>query len=158
MASHMKTEPDSGLTLKRILLYTLAYLLWLVNMVVCVAAIIQLRATVNVLWAALGGNRYSLSLVSQFILLVGGLVAFVYVVFLEGYYRAGVASGATMSQASNDASRQAPASWQGWLSRSLAGAELPILLRRFALTTAIPLGVAALSLALLEVALRFLPV
>lgn len=60
----MKTNPAPPLTLKDILLYVLAYLLWLVNVVVCVAAVIQFRSTVNVLWVALGGDRYSLGLVS----------------------------------------------------------------------------------------------
>ena len=40
--------------------------------------------------AALGANRYALRLGSQLILLVGGLIAFVYVMFLEGFYRGGV--------------------------------------------------------------------
>ena len=63
----MKTNTTSPLALKDILLYVLAYLLWLVNVVVCVAAVIQFRATVNVLWVALEGDRYSLGLVNQLI-------------------------------------------------------------------------------------------
>ena len=156
MASHMKTEPDSGLTLKRILLYTLAYLLWLVNMVVCVAAIIQLRATVNVLWVALGGDSYSLGLANQLILLLGGLAGFIYVVFLEGYYRDAVARAAS-PKAGSTVSLPAPASPQGRLARWLTRVGLDVLLQRFAITTATPLGVFALSFALLEVALRALP-
>lgn len=153
MASHMKTEPDSGLTLKRLLLYALAYVLWLVNVVVCIVAVIQLRATTNVVLAALGGNRYSVSLVNQVIVLVAGLAAFIYVVFLEGYYRESIAPAAGTLPTSADAARQAPGSWRGRLSRWLAGAGLPVLLRRFALTTAIPLGIFLLSYVLLEVSL-----
>jgi len=156
MVSHMKTEPDSRLTPKRILLYALAYLLWLVNIAVCMAAIIQLRAAVNVLWAALGGNHYLLGLADQLILLVGGLAGFIYVVFLEGYYREGVARRVQRSEAASDVSLQVSASRRGWLSRWLARAGLDVLLRRFVVTTAVPLGVLALSLVLLEVALRAL--
>ncbi len=121
----MKTDNPSPRTPKGILLHVLAYLLWLVSIAVCVAAVLQLRSTVNVLWVALGGDRYSLGLANQVTLLLGGLAAFVYVVFLEGYYREGVRRGAS-------------------------------LLRRFAITIAVPLGVIALCLALLEIALRAL--
>jgi hypothetical protein len=152
----MKTESSSQSTLKRILLYVLAYLLWLVSIAVCIVAVIQLRSAVNVLWPALGGNRYSLSLVNQLVLLLGGLAAFIYVVFLEGYYRESVTHKAPRTS-SADASLQAPASWQSRLSRRLTGAGLYVLLRRFVLATAIPLAVLALSFVLLEVALRLLP-
>lgn len=152
----MKTESASAQTLKRIPLYTLAYLLWLVNMVACVAAIIQLRSTTNVLWVALGGDSYSLGLANQLILLLGGLAGFIYVVFLEGYYRDAVARRAP-PEASSDVALQAPASRQGRLSRWLTRVGLHVLLRRFAMTTALPLGVFGLSFALLEVALRALP-
>ena len=152
----MKTELAPPQTLRRILLYALAYVLWLVNMAVCIAAIIQLRSTVNVLWVMLGGGRYSLGLANQLILFLGGLAGFMYVVFLESYYREGIARRVP-PEAGSDVSVQAPASRQGWLSRWLTRAGMDVLLRRFAITSAIPLGVLALSLALLEVALRALP-
>ncbi len=106
-----------------VLPYVLAYLLWLLSVAASLAAVIQLRSTVNVLWVALGGSRWSLGLANQVSLLIGSLVAFVYVLYLEGYYR--------------DAARR--------------GAPL---LRRFALTIAVPLGVLLLALALGELALR----
>ena len=102
--------------------YVLAYLAWLVSIAACVAALFQFQSAVNVLGASLGANRYALRLLNQLTLLLGGLAAFIYVVFLEGYYRAGAGRG--------------------------------VLLRRFAMTIAIPLGLAALSLALVEIALR----
>jgi hypothetical protein len=83
----MKTNTASLLASKGILLQVLAYLLWLVSVVVCVAAIVQLRSAVNVLWVALRGDRYSLGLVNQLCLILGGLAAFVYILFLEYYYR-----------------------------------------------------------------------
>lgn len=109
-------------TPKDILLYILAYLLWLVSIAACVVAVMQLQTAANALGAALGSNRYTLRLVNQVCLLLGGLAAFAYAVFLEGYYREGVQRG--------------------------------ILLRRFARTITIPLGVIGLSLVLVEVALR----
>lgn len=121
----MKTEPPAGPVQRPIVRQMLAYLLWLVSMVVCVAAVLQLRAAVNVLWVALGGNRYSLGLVNQVTVLAGGFVALIYVLFLEGYYRAGA---------------------RGEVS----------LLRRFAVTMAIPVAVIVLSLAAVEVGLRLM--
>jgi hypothetical protein len=101
--------------------YVLAYLVWLVSIAACVAALLQFQSAVNVLGVALGANRYALRLGNQVILLLGGLAAFVYVIFLEGYYREGVGRG--------------------------------VLMRRFVKTIAVPLGVAVVSLALVEIAL-----
>jgi len=150
----METSPAPPLTLKDILLYVLAYLLWLVNVVVCVAAVIQFRSTVNVLWVALGGDRYSLGLVNQLSLLLGGLAAFIYVVFLESYYRQSITRGGQKPQAGNDAAAHTPAPPSGRISQWLDTAGLTVLLRRFMITTAIPLGLVVVSLVMIEVAWR----
>jgi hypothetical protein len=152
----MKTEIPASLNLRQALLYVLAYAFWLVATAACVMAIIQLRSTVNVLWVILGGDRYSLSLVNQVILLLGGFAAFVYVMLLESHYRESITPGKQRPAARDDNSEQASASRQGRLPRWLTGGGLDVLLRRFALTTAVPLGVVALSLVTLEVAVRAL--
>lgn len=139
MSSHSALSPR----VKDVLLHGLVYLLWLVNALVCVLAVIQLRSTVNVLWVALGGDRYSLGLVNQLCLLIGGFIAFVYVIFLEGHYRASI----TPSRAT-----PAPARW----TQCLTDWGVDVLLRRFVLTTAIPLGIWLASLAVLEIAIRIL--
>jgi len=100
----------------------LAYLAWLVSIAACVAALLQFQSAVNVLGAVLGANQSVLRLLNQVTLLLGGLGAFKYMVFLEGYYREGLKMG--------------------------------LLPRRFAKTIAIPLGIVALSLVLVEIALR----
>jgi hypothetical protein len=141
-------------SLHSILPYVVLYLLWLANFAVCVVAVIQLRAAVNVLLAVLGRDQYSLSLVGQLIVFVGGLAAFIYVVFLESYYRDSLAEKVTTGRQSAAASWPEAASWRGRLARWLAGAGLLVLLRRFALTTAIPLVILILSQVLLEIALR----
>jgi hypothetical protein len=150
----MKTNTTSPLALKDILLYVLAYLLWLVNVVVCVAAVIQLRSTVNVLWVALGGDRYSLGLVNQLSLLLGGLAAFIYVVFLEGYYRQSITRRGQKPQAGGDAAAHTPAPPSSRISQWLNTVGLTVLLRHFAITTAVPLGLYVASLGVLEVGLR----
>ncbi len=150
----MSVKPASAPTLKRTLLYVLAYLLWLVSIAVCMVAVIQLRATANALWAALGGDRYSLGVVNQVSLLLGGLAALIYVMYLESYYREGVTHRAPLPEASSGAPIPGPMMRQGRISQWLTRAGLDVILRRFAITIAIPLGVFVLSLALLEVALR----
>jgi hypothetical protein len=152
----MKTQIDSSPTLKNFLLYGLAYLLWLVNMLVCVAVIIQLRSTVNVFWVALGGDRYSLSMVNQVCLLLGGFVAFVYVMSLENHYRESITHRAEKDGIRNDLAEKASTQRKAELQRRLTDLGLGILLRRFAITTAIPLGVCLAALVALEIALRIL--
>jgi hypothetical protein len=150
----MKTNTASPLALKDVLLYVLAYLLWLMNVVVCVAAVIQFRSTVNVLWVALGGDRYSLGLVNQRSLLLGGLAAFIYVLFLESYYRSSITRRGQKPQAGGDAAAHTPAPPSGRISQWLNTVGLTVLLRRFAITTAAPLGLMVVSLVMIEVAWR----
>ena len=76
---------------QRILFYILVYLLWVVNVVVCTATIIEFRSTVNAFWLITGHSFETLGLANQLILLLGGLVVLVYVLFLESYYRRCVA-------------------------------------------------------------------
>jgi hypothetical protein len=130
-----KTNFDRASSPKDILLYVAAYLLWFVNILVCAEAIIQIVSTVDFLWAALKGDRYVLSLINQATLLVGGFIAFVFVISLEHTYRACVdheVGGQTREQ------------------------RLRTLLRHFARTTAIPLGVIIVLVATIAVAARIL--
>jgi hypothetical protein len=108
-------------TSRNILFYVLAYLLWLVSVVVCIMAVIEFRSAINVLWVMTGHSRYTLGLADQLSVLLGGLLAFVYVVFLESYYR-------------------------------YSAAQVYTLLRRFAWTVAIPIGLLVVSLALGRIA------
>lgn len=134
----MKIPIASLPALSNILLSGLVYLLWFINTLVCVVALIQFRSAVNVWWVVLGGDRYSLGLVNQVCLLIGGFAIFVYVVLLEGHYRESI-------------SRRVKTT-----SQRLTDLGLGILLRRFAITTAVPLGVCIASLVALEIALRIL--
>jgi hypothetical protein len=116
-------DGDSSRTPQRVLLYVTAYLFWLLSIVACALAAIQFSSTANVLVGLLSGNRYAARLANQASLLLVGLVAFGYAIFLEGYYREGAGRGAG-------------------------------LLRRFAITIAVPLGVFVVALALSEIAVR----
>jgi len=132
-----------------ILLYALAYALWVASVVACVVAVIELRAAINVLWGALGRSRYTLGLADQLVLLVGGLIAFVYVTFLEGYYRRSITY--QVDETKPDAPLSTPPR-QSRLGQWLARAGLDVLLRRFAVTLAAPLGLLLVSRALTELA------
>jgi hypothetical protein len=116
------SDLDSPRALQSIARYAAAYLFWLASIVVCALAVLELSSGLNVLVAALSDNRYAARLVNQASLLVVGIVAFAYAMFLEGYYREGARSGAGM-------------------------------LRRFAVTIAVPLGVFLVSLAVREITL-----
>ena len=116
-APKMKTGLPPPLTPRGVLLYVLAYVLWLVATALCVMAVIQFRSTVNALWIILGGDHYSLGLVNQVILLLGGLIALVSVMLLESYYRESVTPKAQAPEAGGDVSGQAPALRQRRLPR-----------------------------------------
>jgi hypothetical protein len=150
----MRTGLPPPVTPRDVLLYVIAYALWFVATAACAVAVIQLRSTVNALWIISGGDRYSLGFVNQVILLLGGLIALVYVMLLESYYRESVAHKQQGPDAGADASREAPAFQQRRLPRWLTRGGLGLLLRRFAVTTSVPLGMIVLSLAALELALR----
>jgi hypothetical protein len=134
--------------LEKIPLYVLSYLLWLVCVAACTVAVIQLRAAVAVLLGGLGANSYSSALVSQVILAVGGLAAFAYVVYLEGYFRESIGGKAPAPGS--------PSSWRVRLSHWTAAPGWLGVLRRFALAVAIPLGVILVSLLALELGLRLM--
>ncbi len=105
----------SQATWQRILFYILAYWLWLINIVVCIVALVELRSTVTVFWVMTGHSRWTLGLANQLSVLLGGLAMLVYVLVVENYYRR-------------------------------SAAQLYGLLRRFAWTMAIPIGVLLVSL------------
>lgn len=148
----MKMPIVSSRMLRNIGLYGIAYLLWFINTLVCVASLIQFLSTVNVFWVALGGDRYTLSLVNQVCLLLGALVVFVYVIYLGSYYGESVADGVHKTASSDDFLVPPRAS----VSQQLTKMGLGLLLRRFAITTAIPLAVWIAALMALEIALRIL--
>lgn len=147
----MRAPAASGL--KRLALYALAYLLWLLVVAACIVAVVQFRSAMNVLWPALGGNSYSLGLVNQVTLLLGGLLAFGYVVLLESSLREAVARG--LGQDSGLA-RLSPEAMRNPLTPWLRSYGCDLLLWRFGQAIGVPLVVIVLSFVLLEIGLRAL--
>ena len=150
----MKAGPMTRTTLQGTLLYALAYLLWLVNVVVCIVAVLEFRSAINVLWVMTGHNRYTLGLANQLSLLLGGFAAFVYVVFLEGYYRRSVMPREQRLKTGSDVSTQGQVLPQSRISQWLARSGFLVLLKRFAITIAIPLGLLVVSLVMTEISWR----
>jgi hypothetical protein len=146
----MKAKDVFSPNLKPTLLEGLAYLLWLVNILVCVGALIQISSIADALWVMFGGDRYSLSLLNQVCVLLGGLSAFIYVMILQGYYRDSVTQD--RRQEGDHAAVRPPvfssSSSAGWSTNY----GVINLLRRFAITTAIPVGMFILSLTALQLA------
>ena len=146
----MKAGHMTRTILQRTLLYVLAYLLWLVNVVVCIVVVVEFRSAINVLWVMTGHSRWTLGLADQLSLLLGGLVAFVYVLFLESYYRRSVEQRSLKTEAGNDVSP--PSQVSGLMNNQ----RLRVLLRRFAWTFAVPIGLLVASLVIREAVLRSL--
>ena len=134
----MKTKIALSPGVQDLLLEGLAYLLWLVNLLVCVAALLQIGSIVNAVWIVFGGDRYSLSLVNQVWFLLGGFITFVYVMVLYGAYRDRVKRLRQLRE--KDIALPAPVLDHGGLAGWLTDSSVIALLRRFAITTAIPIG------------------
>jgi hypothetical protein len=150
----MKMGSMTRTTLQSSLLYVLAYILWLVTVVVCIFAVLEFRSAINVLWAMTGHDHYSLGLVNQISLLLGGFAAFVYVVFLESYYRKSVSHRDRRLEPGSELSAQSQALPQSPISQWLIRSGFLVLLKRFAKTVAIPLGWLVVSLVMTEVGWR----
>ncbi len=129
-----------------IALYVLAYALWIVTILMTVQAVLQVRMAANAVSAAGGIDRYTLSLIDQVCLLIGGFIGFVYVMYIEHLYRDGVTLRIQGHGPDGPASPPLPLP-KGGVMRLLATWNVDILLERFALTFAIPLAVYLLALA-----------
>ena len=69
-----KADPVTRTARQDILLYALAYLLWLINIVVCTVVVLEFRSTINLLWMTTSHSRWTLGLADQLSVLLGGLV------------------------------------------------------------------------------------
>jgi hypothetical protein len=93
---------------------------------------------------ALGGDRYVLMAVNQVCVLLGGFIAFAYVMVMESYLRESIA----LSHSS------AAHTHKNLLVQRLTNWGVALLFKRFAIATAIPLGVLVVCLIVFEIAVR----
>ena len=150
VAVSTQVDTMSRTTVKDMLLFVLAYLLWLVSIVACIVAVVELRSTMNLLWVMAGHSRWTLGVADQLSVLLGGVVALVYIMFLESYYRRSIAQRSEKPGDGNDVLSQ------NQVSGRLNDQRLCVLLRRFAWTIAIPIGLSVVSLVMRQAALRLL--
>jgi hypothetical protein len=128
--------------------YTLAYLLWLLTLCMCIRAVLEIQVTANAVWVAIKGDPYSLGLINQLSVILGGLVALIYLFALEEDYRNAVTLRRTAKPENFP---------KGKIVNQLANLGIDILLRRFVIAIAIPLGLFLFCLAAVEIAVRAMP-
>lgn len=145
----MKTNPPTQPSWPRPVTYGLAYVLWLLTIVMALLAVLQTRVAVSALWVLSGADRYAVALVDQVYLLVIGFAAFVYVMWLEHYYRTGVEL-----RIDPKLSDKIPPLPEGRVMRQVSERGLDLLLRRFAFTFSIPLCLFLLSLVAYQITLN----
>ncbi len=127
--------------------YTLAYVLWLLTLFMCIGAIIEIQAAAIATWVAIQGNRYALGLINQVSVILGGLATIIYAFALEEDYRDAV----TLQRANNF--EKLPVDK---FANRLANLGIDILLRRFAISFAIPLGIYLACIAIVQIAVRMM--
>jgi hypothetical protein len=146
------------LTVRDILGYVIAYLFWLVAALIALAAMFMVRMALNVLWPAVGLNRWVLRAVDRFGLVFMGIVWLVYVIFCEQRFRSSItaarikrthrpsvnAAMRPIAPRAADASSDEVAS-SGKLMSTLARMGLDVLARRLVLSLGVPVIILALA-------------
>ncbi len=142
-------NPD--LTIKDIFRYILAYLLWVLTAVTGMFAMLQFRNLLNIAWPMLGGNRWVLRPVDRFALIGMGLLWLAYNIFLENHYRSAVTYFRVVryKKKMGYSLPPVPESPQNSIMQWLAKRGMALLIRRFALTFVVPLGLLVLAYVLL---------
>ncbi len=141
----MKTDQANQTSVREIVVYALAYALWLITMVMSIVAVLQIRVAVSALSVLNGADQYTVPLVDQACLLLLGLAAFIYVIWLEHYYREAV-----ILRTKPKLTDKVPPLPKGGILQGLGERGLDLLSRRFAFTFALPLGLFLLSLVAYE--------
>ncbi len=148
----MNTNTIAGRSLREIALYALAYLLWLATTLASIVAVLEIRLAVNTVCVLGRVDTYTLGVINQVCLLLVGFIAFVYVIYLEHYYREGVRLRCKpRPDESASLARVVP---KGRVWEWLAGLGIDILARRFVWSFAIPLFLFFLSSTIVEMTLR----
>ncbi len=136
----MRKDNVTRPSLRSLILHAIAYALWVATILMSLAALLQVLVLVSAVWVAAGGDRYTASAINQVCILLGGLAAFVYVMWLEDYY-----GGAVRLRVHPKVGDKVPPLPQGGVLHWLGERDMDILVRRFALSFAIPLALFLLS-------------
>ncbi len=136
----------SKISVRDILRYVLAYVLWVITMAVGMLGILQLRNAINILWPALGGSRWTLRAVDRFGFVLLSLGWLIFAILTEYHYRTSV--NATRRRRTTTV----PVGGGGRLRRL----GLDLLLPRFARDMILPVGVLVLAYVTQKVAFALL--
>ena len=78
------------LTFRDLLGYLLAYWFWILGAAISMLALFMIRNMINVLWPAIGGNRWVMRAIDRFSLVFLGLVWLVFSIFSEQFFRTAI--------------------------------------------------------------------
>ena len=90
LSSPVDRTEMSEINLKRIFLYLLCYLLWLITSALGMLGVLIARAVIDKAYIALRLNPWAFRAVDNWSLLLLGLMWLVFVIACEGYYREGM--------------------------------------------------------------------
>jgi hypothetical protein len=83
----MSEQVQPKFTFRDLLGYLLAYLFWILGVAIAMLALFMIRQMLNVMWPAVGGNRWVMRAIDRFALVFMGLVWLVYAIFTEQFFR-----------------------------------------------------------------------
>jgi hypothetical protein len=86
----MSEQVRPKFTFRDLLGYLLAYWFWILGAAISMLAVFMIRQMVNVMWPALGGNRWVMRAIDRFGLVFLGLVWLVYAIFTEQFFRTAI--------------------------------------------------------------------
>ena len=83
----MSEQVRPRFTFRDLLGYLLAYWFWILGAAISMLAVFMIRQMLNVMWPAIGGNRWVMRAIDRFALVFLGLVWLVYSIFTEQFFR-----------------------------------------------------------------------
>jgi hypothetical protein len=126
-------------TFRDLLGYLLAYWFWILGAAISMLALFMIRQMINVMWPALGGNRWAMRAIDRFALVFLGLVWLVYSIATEHSFRSAITEVRQRRlKARVDPSPNPAPEPQSSMMRHLRSIGLDLLTRRVALAIGVP--------------------
>lgn len=86
----MSEQMKPRFTVRDFMGYLLAYWFWILGAAISLLALFMIRQAINVMWPAIGGNRWMMRAIDRFALVFLGLVWLVYSIFAEQFLRTAI--------------------------------------------------------------------
>jgi hypothetical protein len=140
-------------TFRDLLGYLLAYWFWILGAAIALLAVFVIRQMINVMWPAIGGNRWVMRAIDRFALVFMGLVWLVYAIFTEQFFRTAITEVRERRlKARVDPSPNPPAEPKTAIMRHLKQIGLDILVQRLLYALGIPLLILGVAYGLFQLA------